>query len=63
MCEITAHSGCDGTPDNSMEFVSKPWVKTEDYWDAYYELMEKIKEKFDENGIVLPQVNVVVKSK
>ena len=21
MCEITAHSGCDGTPDNSMEFV------------------------------------------
>ena len=21
MCEITAHSGCDGMPDNSMEFV------------------------------------------
>ena len=49
--------------NKSMEFISRPWVKTEDYWNAYYELMEKIKEKFDENGIVLPQVNVVVKGK
>ncbi len=49
--------------NNSMEFVSKPWVKTEDYWDAYYDLMEEIKKKFDENYIVLPQVNVVIKGK
>ena len=55
--------GINSMGNNSMEFISKPWVKTEDYWDVYYELMEKIKEKFDENGIVLPQVNVVVKGK
>lgn len=55
--------GINSMGNKSMEFISRPWVKTEDYWNAYYELMEKIKEKFDENGIVLPQVNVVVKGK
>lgn len=55
--------GINSMGNNSMEFVSKPWVKTEDYWDAYYDLMEKIKNKFDENNIVLPYVNIMVKGK
>ena len=37
--------GINSMGNNSMEFVSKPWVKTEDYWDAYYDLMEEIKRK------------------
>ncbi|MBQ4523091.1 MAG: mechanosensitive ion channel [Lachnospiraceae bacterium] len=30
------------------------WVKTEDYWDVKWELQEKFKEAFDENGIAIP---------
>ena len=40
--------------DNSMQVVARPWVKTEDYWDVYYDMMEKIKLKFDENNIKSP---------
>ena len=40
--------------DNSMQVVARPWVKTEDYWDVYYDMMERIKLKFDENNIKSP---------
>ncbi|TQQ83150.1 mechanosensitive ion channel [Peptacetobacter hominis] len=46
--------GINSMGNNTIEFISKPWVKTEEYWDAYYDLMEKIKYRFDENNIVLP---------
>lgn len=55
--------GINSMGNNSIEFVSKPWVKTEDYWDVYYDLMEEIKKRFDENNIILPYVNVMVKGK
>lgn len=40
--------------DSSVNFVVRPWVKTSDYWDVYFELTEKIKLKFDEEGISIP---------
>ena len=52
--EPTPIIGLNTLGDNSMQIVAKPWVRTEDYWDAYYELMEKTKQKFDENEIEIP---------
>jgi small conductance mechanosensitive channel len=39
---------------SSVDLVVRPWVKTEDYWDVYYSLNEKIKLTFDEKGITFP---------
>ena len=40
--------------DSSVNFVVRPWVKTEDYWTIRFDLMEKIKLQFDEAGINIP---------
>ena len=31
---------------SSLNFAVRSWVKTEDYWDVYYDLMENIKKSF-----------------
>jgi small conductance mechanosensitive channel len=38
----------------SIDFVVRPWAKTEDYWNVYYEVTRRVKERFDEEGIPLP---------
>lgn len=40
--------------DSSINFVFRPWVKTEDYWVVKFDLTEKIKLIFDEEGISIP---------
>ncbi|MCG3760208.1 small-conductance mechanosensitive channel MscS [Vibrio cincinnatiensis] len=40
--------------DSSINFVVRPWVKSTDYWPVYWELLHKIKEGLDENGIEIP---------
>lgn len=40
--------------DSSVNFVVRPWVKTEDYWNVYFDLTEAIKKRFDEEGISIP---------
>ena len=40
--------------DSSVNFVVRPWVKTEDYWDVYFDLTEKLKITFDQEGITIP---------
>ena len=40
--------------DSSVNFVIRPWVKTEDYWSVKFDLTRKIKEAFDKNGIEIP---------
>jgi small conductance mechanosensitive channel len=40
--------------DSSVNFVVRPWVKTEDYWDVYFDLTEKIKITLDKEGINIP---------
>ena len=40
--------------DSSVNFVVRPWVKTEDYWDVYFYLTEQIKIAFDKEGISIP---------
>lgn len=40
--------------DSSVNFVVRPWVKSADYWDVYFDLTEKIKLSLDQNGITIP---------
>lgn len=40
--------------DSSINFAFRPWVKADDYWDLYFELQERIKTRFDEEGISIP---------
>lgn len=40
--------------DSSVNFVIRPWVKAYDYWGVYFDLIEKIKLRFDEKGFSIP---------
>lgn len=40
--------------DSSVNFVCRPWVKTEDYWNVYWDLNQQMKKVFDERGISIP---------
>ena len=40
--------------DSSVNFNVRPWVNTGDYWNVRFDLTEKIKLAFDENGISIP---------
>jgi small conductance mechanosensitive channel len=40
--------------DSSVNFVLRPWVKTDDYWGVYFDLTEAVKKRFDEVGISIP---------
>ncbi len=37
--------------DSSIEYFVRAWVKTDDYWTGYYDLIEKVKTEFDTNNI------------
>ncbi len=49
--------------DSSVNLVFRPWVNSADYWGVYFDLNEKIKNRFEEVGIGIPyptmDVNVV----
>jgi len=40
--------------DSSVNFVVRPWAKTEDYWEVYWDVTRKVKMRFDEEGISIP---------
>jgi small conductance mechanosensitive channel len=40
--------------DSSVNFIVRPWARTADYWDVYWDLMRMIKERFDEAGVNIP---------
>jgi len=40
--------------DSSVNFVVRPWVSVPDYWNLWFDLTEKIKKRFDEEGISIP---------
>lgn len=40
--------------ESSVNFYVRPWVKSSDYWDVRFRLIEKIKESLDRNGITIP---------
>ena len=40
--------------ESSVAFMIKPWVRTEDYWNARWDLPRQIKKRFDAEGIEIP---------
>ena len=45
----------------AMQIECKIWVKTEHYWDLYYDLMEQGKTALDQAGVRLPANNMNVR--
>ena len=39
---------------SSVDFIVRPWVKTEDYWDVYWDVTREVKLRFDKEGISIP---------
>ena len=40
--------------DSSVNFIARPWVNSGDYWSVYFETTEKVKKRFDAEGISIP---------
>ncbi|MBN1830771.1 MAG: mechanosensitive ion channel [Deltaproteobacteria bacterium] len=40
--------------DSSVNFGVRPWTKTDDYWDVYFDLTENLKKRFDTEGVSIP---------
>ncbi len=40
--------------DSSVNFIVRPWTKTENYWDLYWDLTREVKLRFDREGISIP---------
>ena len=46
--------------DSAIHYSLRLWVKNADYWNVYFEVMQKVKKIFDEQGIAMtyPHLNV-----
>ena len=40
--------------DSSVDFIVRPWAKTADYWDVYWDITREVKMRFDKEGISIP---------
>jgi len=40
--------------NSSVNLTFRVWCKSEDYWSVYYDVLEEVKTKFDENNISIP---------
>ena len=40
--------------DSSVDFVVRPWVATEDYWDVYWDVTREVKMRFDRESVSIP---------
>jgi small conductance mechanosensitive channel len=40
--------------DSSVNFIVRPWVNTDDYWNTYWDLTKAVKQQFDKEGISIP---------
>jgi small conductance mechanosensitive channel len=40
--------------DSSVNFIVRPWVETENYWDVYWDVTRTVKERFDAEGVSIP---------
>lgn len=49
--------------DSAIQYSLRLWVKTPDYWDVYFQVNQRVKDIFDEQGIAMtyPHLNVHMK--
>lgn len=40
--------------ESSVDILFRPWFKTADFWGAYWDMVETIKKRFDEENISIP---------
>lgn len=40
--------------DSSINITTRVWVKSEDYWDVHFDMLESVKKTFDKEGISIP---------
>ncbi|MFO7851193.1 MAG: mechanosensitive ion channel family protein [Bacteroidota bacterium] len=40
--------------DSSVDFATREWVKSSDYWSLFFDMNEKVKKAFDSEGISIP---------
>ena len=40
--------------DSSVNFIVRPWVKTGNYWNVYWDITREVKLRFDREGISIP---------
>jgi len=40
--------------DSSVNFVVRPWTRTDDYWTVHWDLTRQVKQAFDAEGISIP---------
>ncbi len=40
--------------ESSVDFIVRPWAKTENYWDVYWDVTREVKIRFDVEGISIP---------
>jgi small conductance mechanosensitive channel len=40
--------------ESSVDFVVRPWARTGDYWDVYWDITREVKMRFDEERISIP---------
>jgi small-conductance mechanosensitive channel len=40
--------------DSAVVLVIRPWVKTENYWDFFFDFHKALKQKYDKEGISIP---------
>jgi small conductance mechanosensitive channel len=40
--------------DSSVNFIVRPWVKSDDYWPVYWDMQEMMKKRLEAAGITIP---------
>lgn len=40
--------------ESSVDFIVRPWVNTENYWDVYWDVTKSVKLRFDAEGVSIP---------
>jgi small conductance mechanosensitive channel len=40
--------------ESSVNFIVRPWVNKDDYWDVYWEITRTVKMQFDKEGLSIP---------
>lgn len=51
-----------GGSNEAMEFTVRAWCKSEDYWDVYFDLTQKITEAMAENSVQAPAVRITTEA-